>query len=137
MIIWLANLLILISMFLLGGHRLKTGWLLNVGGNIVYVIVTGYRGQWAYMALPLAGGLIGLYNLWKLIEVKPPASLKPMYIRGPISDLSRLELWYAIRDAQFDKDILATQQELFRRTGQLSGRLNPPTTRPLFRMEED
>jgi hypothetical protein len=53
--IWFANVLLLIAIYLLGKRTsvlaARVGWALNCSGDLIYVIVTGHLQQWSYFVM--------------------------------------------------------------------------------------
>lgn len=67
-IIWFANVLLLVSMYLLGRRVARTGWAINLIGNLIWTAVTASKHQWDYASLSAAFVIIASINLWKAVN---------------------------------------------------------------------
>ena len=67
-VIWFANVILLLSMYLLGRRAARIGWAVNLFGNLIWSAVTASKGQWDYASLSIAFVIIASINLWKAVN---------------------------------------------------------------------
>ena len=66
--IWFANVLLLLSMILLGRNAARSGWIISAVGNLIWVGMTLSRGQYDYASLSITFTIVATYNFVKAVK---------------------------------------------------------------------
>lgn len=71
MITWFANILLLISMWLIG-RKNKLGFVFSTVGESIWVVISIYRGSWDLAFICFVFTVVPIYNyyLWWKTEAK-------------------------------------------------------------------
>jgi len=72
-LIWLANLVLLLSIWLLGRKNFRSGWIANMTGSAIYAyvsLVTMHPRHPDIASFNLIVLCLGGWNLWKTLKAK-------------------------------------------------------------------